>query len=88
MDFTGYRKGASTSANLIGMFDVARPTPRSAAKLHRLRGLRPLRRVVRRQGNRDAIRIIGAGEQAAGALMGLSAEAGTTPRDCPTGRRE
>jgi hypothetical protein len=34
MDFTGYRKSASTSPILIGifgMFDVVRPTPGSAA---------------------------------------------------------
>jgi hypothetical protein len=32
--------------------------------------------------------VIVAGEQAAGAMIGLSAEAGTTPLGCPTGRRE
>ena len=31
MDFTGYRKSASTSPTLIVMFDFARPTDRRSA---------------------------------------------------------
>src|SRR5882672_2693164 len=43
---------------------------------------------LRGKANCDAIRVIVAAEQVAGAMKGLSAEAGTTPLGCQTGRRE